>query len=185
MERRWGARIIMESSFCLELARTVKMVNPAAFLIAEDHTGWSAMTQSLDQGGVGFDAVLVRRFLSSFNRRRQLRRQLRESAEEFRLRHDAPLKHGLLHRRGCWPTQYKKSSITKNHDEAGNDANTERTIVTAVELCAADWRYADVCRGAQPWVSWPVGAIGRNANVFDGRRNWRGEIFHIRRFLLE
>jgi len=43
--------------FLLELARTVKMVNPAAFLIAEDHTGWSAMTQSLDQGGVGFDAV--------------------------------------------------------------------------------------------------------------------------------
>ena len=29
-------------------------------------------------------------------------------------------------------TQYNKIAYHENHDEAGNDANTERTIVTAV-----------------------------------------------------
>ena len=45
-----GSANLYGIKFLRELARTVKMVNPAAFLIAEDHTGWSAMTQSLDQG---------------------------------------------------------------------------------------------------------------------------------------
>ena len=52
-----GSANLYGIKFLRELARTVKMVNPAAFLIAEDHTGWSAMTQSVNQGGVGFDAV--------------------------------------------------------------------------------------------------------------------------------
>jgi len=36
--------------FLRELARTVKLVNPKAFLIAEDHSGWAAMTQPPDRG---------------------------------------------------------------------------------------------------------------------------------------
>jgi len=40
-----------------EFTRTVKLIRPNAFLIAEDHTGWRAMTQSSDAGGVGFDPV--------------------------------------------------------------------------------------------------------------------------------
>ena len=45
------------AKFLRELARTVLMVKPSAFLIAEDYTGWSAMTQPVNQGGEGFDAV--------------------------------------------------------------------------------------------------------------------------------
>ncbi len=52
-----GSANLYGIKFLRELARTVKMMNPDAFLIAEDHTGWSAMTQSLDRGGIGFDAV--------------------------------------------------------------------------------------------------------------------------------
>ncbi|MGP6158756.1 MAG: hypothetical protein ACLPYS_14840 [Vulcanimicrobiaceae bacterium] len=40
-----------------ELARTVRFVDPAVFLIAEDNTGWEGLTRPVDQGGVGFDAV--------------------------------------------------------------------------------------------------------------------------------
>jgi 1,4-alpha-glucan branching enzyme len=40
-----------------ELTRTVRFVKPTAFLIAEDHTGWDAMIQPADQGGIGFDAM--------------------------------------------------------------------------------------------------------------------------------
>ena len=56
MEPGVGSANLYGIKFLRELARTVKMVNPSAFLIAEDHTGWGAMTQSLDQGGMGFDA---------------------------------------------------------------------------------------------------------------------------------
>ena len=57
MARPVGSANLYGIKFLRELARTVKTVNPTAFLIAEDHTGWSAMTQPLDQGGIGFDAV--------------------------------------------------------------------------------------------------------------------------------
>lgn len=49
--RIYGARFLREWS------RTVRLVNPGVFLIAEDHSGWDAVTRSTDDGGLGFDAV--------------------------------------------------------------------------------------------------------------------------------
>jgi 1,4-alpha-glucan branching enzyme len=40
-----------------EWTRTLRLIGPNVFLIAEDHSGWSAVTQSPDQGGLGFDAI--------------------------------------------------------------------------------------------------------------------------------
>jgi 1,4-alpha-glucan branching enzyme len=117
--------------FLLELARTVKMVNPAAFLIAEDHTGWSAMTQSLDQGGVGFDAVWYADFyhhlIGDGNYGDNYANLLKNSGYGT----TAPLNMDYF-TGALLATQYKKIVYHENHDEAGNDANTERTIVTAV-----------------------------------------------------
>ncbi|MHB9073246.1 MAG: alpha-amylase family glycosyl hydrolase [Desulfobaccales bacterium] len=43
--------------FLREWSRTLKLIKPNIFLIAEDHSGWSAVTQPPDQGGLGFDAT--------------------------------------------------------------------------------------------------------------------------------
>jgi 1,4-alpha-glucan branching enzyme len=43
--------------FLREWSRTLKLIKPNVFLIAEDHSGWSAVTQPPDQGGLGFDAT--------------------------------------------------------------------------------------------------------------------------------
>ena len=43
--------------FLREWTRTLKLIKPNIFLIAEDHSGWPAVTQPLDQGGLGFDAT--------------------------------------------------------------------------------------------------------------------------------
>ena len=43
--------------FLREWARTLKLIKPEVFLIAEDHSGWSAVTEPPDQGGLGFDAT--------------------------------------------------------------------------------------------------------------------------------
>lgn len=43
--------------FLREWARTLKLIKPNVFLIAEDHSGWSAVTEPTDQSGLGFDAT--------------------------------------------------------------------------------------------------------------------------------
>jgi 1,4-alpha-glucan branching enzyme len=48
---------IFGAKFLREWTNTVNLVNPDAFLIAEDHSGWFAVTQPTDNGGLGFDAT--------------------------------------------------------------------------------------------------------------------------------
>lgn len=45
------------AKFLREWVRTLRLVKPTVFLMAEDHTGWGAMTQPQETGGIGFDAV--------------------------------------------------------------------------------------------------------------------------------
>jgi 1,4-alpha-glucan branching enzyme len=40
-----------------EWVRTLRLVKPGVMLTAEDHTGWRAITQPQETGGIGFDAV--------------------------------------------------------------------------------------------------------------------------------
>ena len=40
-----------------EWSRTLRMIRPTVMLIAEDHTGWDAVTKPPAQGGLGFDAL--------------------------------------------------------------------------------------------------------------------------------
>jgi 1,4-alpha-glucan branching enzyme len=121
--------------FLRELARTVKMVNPSAFLIAEDHTGWSAMTQSPDYGGVGFDAVWYADFyhhlIGDGNYGDSYAKLLKNAG------YGAAGPLNISYFAGALlATQYNKIVYHENHDEAGNEANTERTIVTAVNRAA-------------------------------------------------
>lgn len=43
--------------FLREWVRTLRLIKPEQILMAEDHTGWSAMTRPQETGGIGFDAV--------------------------------------------------------------------------------------------------------------------------------
>jgi 1,4-alpha-glucan branching enzyme len=119
--------------FLRELARTVKIVNPNAFLIAEDHTGWPAMTQPLTQGGIGFDAVWYADFyhhlIGDGNYGDSYANLLKIAG------YGVPGPLNLDDFTGALlATQYNKIVYHENHDEAGNDPNTERTIMTAVNF---------------------------------------------------
>ena len=48
---------IFGQKFLREWTRTLRLLKPNIFLIAEDHSGWAAVTQPPDQGGLGFDAT--------------------------------------------------------------------------------------------------------------------------------
>lgn len=48
---------VFGAKFLREWTRTMRLVRPTVMLIAEDHSGWPAVTESADAGGLGFDAV--------------------------------------------------------------------------------------------------------------------------------
>jgi 1,4-alpha-glucan branching enzyme len=123
----------------------VNTVNPSAFLIAEDHTDWGAMTQSIDEGGVGFNAVWYGDFYHHLigdgnygdNYAKLLKNAGYGSAGPLNMDYFA----GAL-----LATQFNKIVYHENHDEAGNGTNTERTIVTAVNyapLIGTTRKYAE------------------------------------------
>ena len=130
-----GSANLYGIKFLRELARTVKMVNPHSFLIAEDHTGWSAMAQPLAQGGIGFDAVWYSDFCHHLN-----------GDGNYGDNYAKLLKNAGFGFGGALHMDYFAGALAgtlantityhENHDEAGNEANTERTIVTAVNHAA-------------------------------------------------
>ncbi len=137
--------------FLRELARTVKTLNPSAFLIAEDHSGWSAMTQSLDQGGIGFDAVWYSDFYHHLVGDGNYGDNYAKLLKNAGYGTSAPLNMDYF-AGALLGTQYSKITYHEDHDEAGNGANTERTILTAVNhapLFGATRSYAEArCRFA-------------------------------------
>ena len=131
--------------FLRELCRTVKMVNPAAFLIAEDYTGWGAMTHPSDQGGIGFDAIwyidFYHHLIGDGNYDDSYAKLLKIAGYGV----PGPLNMDFF-TGALLATQYSAIAYHESHDEAGNDANTERTIVTAVNyapLTGATRTYAE------------------------------------------
>jgi 1,4-alpha-glucan branching enzyme len=140
-----GNANLFGAKFLRELTRTVLTLNPTAFLIAEDYTGWALMTQPVDQGGIGFDAVWYMDFyhhlIGDGNYGDSYANLLRNAGFGVR----GPLKMDWF-AGALLATRYNKVAYHESHDEAGNDPGTERTIVTAVNgapLFGATRTYAE------------------------------------------
>ena len=128
-----------------EWSNTLRLIRPNAFLIAEDHTGWRAVYQPTDEGGLGFDATwyadyyhhLIGDAQNDPSRARLIRLAGSGSNEPLRMRWFADtLAASADHR-----VVYHES-----HDEAGNAENSARTIVVAVNgapLVGDTRRYAE------------------------------------------
>ncbi len=54
--RSVGAANVFGQKLLREWSRTLHMLRPNAMLVAEDHTGWDAVTKPPAQQGLGFDA---------------------------------------------------------------------------------------------------------------------------------
>src|SRR5262249_37127309 len=129
----WGvsAANLFGQKFLREWSRTVHMIRPTAMLIAEDHTGWSAVVQPPDQGGLGFDAKWEVTFYHSLigdsdmagDRPRLLKRAGFGGNEPLGM--DAF--SGVL-----YDTHSNQVVFNESHDEAGNAPGTARSIVVAV-----------------------------------------------------
>ena len=137
--------------FLRELTRTVGMIKPGAFVIAEDHSGWSALTQPANEGGLGFDAVWYSDFchhlVGDGKRSDQYARLLRTAGAGG----DGPLAMAFMGG-ALAGSRERKITYAESHDEAGNGEETARTIVVAVNgapLVGPTRRYAEArCRFA-------------------------------------
>jgi 1,4-alpha-glucan branching enzyme len=128
-----------------EWSSTLRLIRPNAFLIAEDHTGWRAVYQPTDEGGLGFNATwyagyyhhLIGDAQNDPSWARLIRLAGSGSNEPLRVRWFADTLAASADRRVVYH---------ESHDEAGNAENSGRTIVVAVNgalLVGDTRRYAE------------------------------------------
>lgn len=119
-----------------EWSRTLKMIRPNVMLIAEDHTGWDAVTKPAAGGGLGFDATWYAEFyhnlIGDAKGQDSKARLLKKAGFGF----DDPLSMNQF-AASLQASQYNKVVFHESHDEAGNhdgplSESTARTMVVAV-----------------------------------------------------
>lgn len=129
--RSMGSANIFGQKLLREWSRTLHMIRPPVMLIAEDHTGWDAVTKLPAQGGLGFDATWEVAFYHNLigdsdmagDRARLLKRAGFGGSEALQMDSFS----GSL-----YASQYKRVVFHESHDEAGNAGGTARTIMVAV-----------------------------------------------------
>ncbi len=129
--RSIGSANVFGQKLLREWSRTLHMIRPSVMLIAEDHTGWDAVTKAPAQGGLGFDATWEVAFYHSLigdsdmagDRARLLARAGSGGHEALRMDSFS----GAL-----YASRHKRVVFHESHDEAGNAGGTARTTVVAV-----------------------------------------------------
>ena len=129
--RAIGSANIFGQKLLREWSRTLHMIRPTVMLIAEDHTGWDAVTKLPAQGGLGFDATWEVAFYHNLvgdsdmagDQARLLKRAGLGGNEMLQM----DMFSGAL-----YDSQYKRVVFHESHDEAGNAGGTARSIVVAV-----------------------------------------------------
>jgi len=147
-----GDANISGRKFLRELCQTIKTVWPESLLIAEDHSHWPPVTQPAAGGGVGFDSTWYVDFFhhlvgESSSGPEWAKLLLSAAADQTDPLHVDWFSGAVATTAGGQKVVYEES-----HDEAGNDAGTERTILAAVggaPLIGATRQYAEArCRFA-------------------------------------
>ena len=126
-----GNANIFGQKFLREWSRTLHMIRPTTMLIAEDHTGWDAVTKSPAQGGLGFNAKWELAFYHSLigdsdmagDRARLLKQAGSGGNEAIKMDQFSGVLFG---------SRNDQVIFHESHDEAGNAGGTARTMVTAV-----------------------------------------------------
>jgi 1,4-alpha-glucan branching enzyme len=123
---------IFGAKFLREWVRTMQLVKPGAFLIAEDHSGWEAVTRTTASGGIGFNATWFNDFYHHLIGDTQRVPNLLASAGYGGDWGLAMTFFGRL----LQATSPSKIVFPETHDECGNSENhgvrSARTILVAV-----------------------------------------------------
>lgn len=125
------------AKFLREWTRTLKLLEPGCFLIAEDHSGGSWVTQSPDAAGLGFDATWDSAFYHHLIGDGDYGLNYARVLYEAGFGDDRPLAMGRFAQALALSGQ-QRIVYHKDHDEVGNAHNTARTLRLAVNNAPLD-----------------------------------------------
>ena len=114
-----------------EWSRTLKMIRPSVMLIAEDHTGWDAVTKPPAANGLGFDARWYADFYHHLVGDSDMSGGKGRVLKEAGFGGNGPLRMDALSS-ALFASQYATVVYHESHDEAGNAAGSGRTLSVAV-----------------------------------------------------
>lgn len=138
-----GNANIFGQKFLREWSRTLHMIKPTAMLIAEDHTGWDAVTKSPAQGGLGFNSKWELAFYHSLIGDSDMAGDKARLLKQAGFGGNEPLRmdqfSGVL-----FGSRNDQVVFHESHDEAGNAGGTARTMMTAVNSLLFD--------NTRPWA---------------------------------
>jgi 1,4-alpha-glucan branching enzyme len=143
--RQVGAANVCGVKFLRELTRTLRLVKPHVFLIAEDHSGWQGVTAPADQGGLGFDAFWYADFYHNLSGDTGRGLDCANLLATAAIPDDRALAMGLFASK-LSQTNYSTVVYPESHDEAGNSPHSGRTPSIAVgyaPLVGDTRRYAE------------------------------------------
>ncbi len=130
-DNRVGSANIFGQKFLREWSRTLHMIRPTVMLIAEDHTGWDAVTKMPAQGGLGFDAKWEVAFYHSLIGDSDMAGDRARLLKRTGFGGNEPINMDCFSS-SLYNSQYRQVVFHESHDEAGNSKGTARTIVVAV-----------------------------------------------------
>jgi 1,4-alpha-glucan branching enzyme len=119
--RSIGSANLFGQKLLREWSRTLHMIRPTVMLIAEDHTGWDAVTKSPDQGGLGFDATWRTAFYHSLIGDSDMAGGAARLLKIAGLGADGPLPMDSFSGE-LYSSQYNHVVYSESHDEAGSGA---------------------------------------------------------------
>ncbi|HEY3755509.1 MAG TPA: alpha-amylase family glycosyl hydrolase [Opitutaceae bacterium] len=139
------------AKFLREWSRSLQTIKPKVFLIAEDYSDQPAITAPTNSGGMGFNATWYADFIHHLIGDGNYGDNYARLIHNAGLGDDRPLNFDYF-AGALQGSAAQKVACNENHDEAGNEANTRRTIVEAVNgapLEGATRAYAEArCRFA-------------------------------------
>jgi 1,4-alpha-glucan branching enzyme len=119
------------ADFLRELTRTLKLLKPDVMLVAEDHSGWDAVTKPCDFGGLGFDAVWYADFYHHLIGDGIHGTDYAKLIVTAGLGDDRPLAMNYF-AGALSASAHRKIVYHESHDEAGNAQRSGRTLAVAV-----------------------------------------------------
>ncbi|MBG0569041.1 alpha-amylase family glycosyl hydrolase [Actinoplanes aureus] len=129
--RSVGSANLFGQKLLREWSRTLRMVRPSVLLVAEDHSGWDAVTQPPGVGGLGFGATWFAEFCHQLVGDSVMAEGAARLLARAGLGHDGPLPMGQF-AHALWLSQFDKVTYSESHDEAGNARGSGRTSTVAV-----------------------------------------------------
>jgi 1,4-alpha-glucan branching enzyme len=133
--RSVGAANVFGQKLLREWSRTLRMIRPTVMLIAEDHTGWDAVTKLPAQGGLGFDATWDLAFYHSLIGDSDMAGGHARLLKRAGFGDNEPLDMDAF-AGDLYDSRYNHVVFHESHDEAGNAGGTARTIAVAVNGAA-------------------------------------------------